>query len=96
VESKEEEIDESWPPSSSIAGRVLGAVVARPVSVGVAEVERRAEKDDLAAPGASHLPAGNERSEPLPERPVRAAIAGCLRAATTTGALDPLSLAARA
>ena len=73
---------------ASIAGRVLEAVVARPVSVGVPEVERRARKDELAAAGAPHLPAGDERSEPLPQRPVRAAVAACRRAPTATGALD--------
>ena len=46
----------------------------------------------LAAAGAPHLPAGDEGSEPLPQRPVRATVAACRRAATATGALDLLPL----
>ena len=67
-------------PAASIAGRVLCSVVARPVAVGVAEVERRAGEDEPAAAGAAHLPAGDEGSEPLPQRPVRATVAACRRA----------------
>jgi hypothetical protein len=77
---------------ASIAGRVLEAVVARPVSVGVAEVERRTREDEPAAGGAPHLPAGDEWSEPLPQRLVHAAVAACRRAPTTAGALDLLPL----
>jgi len=71
---------------------VFEAVVARPVTVGVAEVEGRARDDDLAAAGAPHLPAGDEGSEPLSQRPVRATVTACRRAATTAGALDLLPL----
>jgi hypothetical protein len=55
-------------PRASIAGRVLEAVVASPVAVGLAEVGRRAAEDDLAAAGASHVTAGDEESEALPQR----------------------------
>ena len=70
---------------------MLCSVVARPVS-GVAEVPRLTGMDDAAAAGAPHLPAGDEGSEPLPQGPVRATVAACRRAATTTGALDLLPL----
>ena len=81
---------------ASIADRVLGAVVSRPRSVGMAEVPRRAGKDEPAAAGAPHLPAGDEGSEPLPQRSVCAAVAALRRAPTTTGALELLGMAARA
>jgi hypothetical protein len=85
----------SHPTRAAVAGGVLEAVVARPVCVGVAEVERRAGKDDLAAAGAPHLPAGDEGSEPFPQRPMRATVTACRRASTAAGALELLDLAAR-
>ena len=81
---------------ASIAGRVFQAVVTRPVAVGVAEVERRAREDEPAAAGTAHLPAGDEGSEPLPQSPVRATVAACLRRSTAAGALELLDMAARA
>ena len=81
---------------ASIAGGMLETVVARPVAVGVPEVEWRAGEDDLAAAGAPHLPAGDEGSESLLQRTVRAAVAACRRAAATTRALSLLNLTARA
>ena len=87
--------DESWPPSSSIAGRVLEAVVARPISR-VPKVPRRAGKDESAATGAAHLPGANEGSEPLPQSLVGAAIAACRRAPTPAVAGLTFGPAARA
>ena len=81
---------------ASIADRMLGAVVSRPRSVGMAEVPRRAGKDEPAAAGAPHLPAGDEGGEPLPQRSVCAVVAALRRAPTTTGALELLDMAARA
>jgi hypothetical protein len=85
----------SHPTRAPIASRVLGSVVARPVSR-MPEVPRRAGKDDLAAAGTPHLPRGDERSEPLPQTLVRAAVAACRRAPTTPGAPPLLGLAAGA
>ena len=79
---------------ASIAGRVLCSVVARPISR-MSQIPRRAKKDEPAAAGAPHPPAGDERSEPLPQGPVRATVAACRRAATAAGALEPLGHAAR-
>ena len=81
---------------ASIAGRVLCSVVARPRAVGMAEIERRAGEDELAAAGATHLPAGDEGSEPLPQGSVCAAVAACLRGSTAAGTLDLLGLTASA
>src|SRR5215213_8597556 len=81
---------------ASVASRVLEAVVARPVSVGVAEVERGARKDEPAAPRTPHLPASDEGSEPLSQRPVGATVAAVRCTATAAGALDLLPLTPRA
>jgi hypothetical protein len=85
----------SHPTRASVADRVLGSVVARLVSR-VPEIPPRARKDEPAAAGAPHLPAGDEGSEPLPQRSVCAAVAALRRAPTTTRALELLGLAARA
>jgi hypothetical protein len=56
------------------------------------EIPGRAGKDELAAAGAPHLPAGDEGREPLSQSPVRTTVAACRRAATTTDELDLLPL----
>jgi hypothetical protein len=85
----------SWLPSASIAGRVLGSVVARPIAR-MPKIPRRARKDEPAAASTPHLPAGDEGSEPLSQRPVCAAVPACRRTPTTAGALALLDPAASA
>ena len=81
----------SYPPLLDCRPRARLAV-ARPIAVGVAEVPRRARKDELAAAGAAHPPGGDEGGEPLPQRSVRATVAACLRGSTAAGSAGALEL----